>query len=164
MNLPTADWANFFAAEVGASAALAGLVVVAISINLSRILGHARLPGRAAKALVTLVGAFVFASIGLVPNQPVALLGVEALVVGLVTFLVPLVIQSQSLRLDDGIPIAKKYTRLIMSLATSLPFVVAGTMLIMGSGVGLYWAATGIILSLTGGVFNAWVLLVEILR
>jgi hypothetical protein len=46
----------------------------------------------------------------------------------------------------------------------SLPFVVAGTILILGSGDGLNWAAAGIIVSLTAGVFNAWVLLIEILR
>ena len=45
MNALTADWANFFVAEVGASAALSGLVVVAISINLSRILFFPQLPG-----------------------------------------------------------------------------------------------------------------------
>jgi len=44
MNAPLAEWANFFVAEVGASAALAGLVVVATSINLSRILLFPQLP------------------------------------------------------------------------------------------------------------------------
>ncbi len=37
MSAPS-DWIPFFTAEVGATAALAGLVTVAISINLSRIL------------------------------------------------------------------------------------------------------------------------------
>jgi hypothetical protein len=38
MNPAFADWQSFFSAEVGGSAALAGLVAVAVSINLSRIL------------------------------------------------------------------------------------------------------------------------------
>ncbi len=42
--------------------------------------------------------------------------------------------------------------------------VVAGLLLLCGSSTGLYWIAAGVILSLIGGVFNAWVLLVEILR
>ena len=35
MNEIAAGWANFFIAEVGAAAALSGLVIVAISINLT---------------------------------------------------------------------------------------------------------------------------------
>jgi hypothetical protein len=38
VNPAFADWQSFFSAEVGAAAALAGLVAVAISINLARIL------------------------------------------------------------------------------------------------------------------------------
>jgi hypothetical protein len=52
MNLQSAGCANFFAEEVGASAALTGLLVVAISINLARILSIAQLPGRAAEGLI----------------------------------------------------------------------------------------------------------------
>ncbi len=40
-------WENFFVAEVGASAALAGLIFVGVSINLNRILSLPRLPDRA---------------------------------------------------------------------------------------------------------------------
>lgn len=54
-----AGWANFFVAEVGASAALSGLVIVAISINLQRILSFPQLPGRAAEMLILLVGALL---------------------------------------------------------------------------------------------------------
>jgi hypothetical protein len=39
------DWETFFAAQVGASAALAGLVFVALSINLKEILDLPGLPG-----------------------------------------------------------------------------------------------------------------------
>jgi hypothetical protein len=47
-------WAAFFAAEVGAAASLAGLVLAAIAINLSSIIKHLRLPGRAIETLVVL--------------------------------------------------------------------------------------------------------------
>jgi hypothetical protein len=52
-----AAWASFFVAEVGAAAALNGLVIVAISINIQRILSFPQLPGRAAEMLIMLVGA-----------------------------------------------------------------------------------------------------------
>lgn len=44
----TDGWTGLFFAEVGASAALAGLLFVAISINLDRILTGPGLPGRPA--------------------------------------------------------------------------------------------------------------------
>jgi hypothetical protein len=49
------EWSAFFSAEVAASAALAGLLFVSISINLAQILANPNLPPRAAKAVTTLV-------------------------------------------------------------------------------------------------------------
>jgi hypothetical protein len=45
-------WPYFFQAQVGASAALVGLIFVSISISLSRILAVAHLPARAMEALL----------------------------------------------------------------------------------------------------------------
>ena len=53
-----ADWSNFFVAEVGAAAALTGLVMVAVSINLAQVLAVPTLPGRAAETLFLLMGVF----------------------------------------------------------------------------------------------------------
>jgi hypothetical protein len=51
-----AAWAVFFASATGAAAALTGLLFVAVSINLSRILsGLAMLPARAAETLMVLL-------------------------------------------------------------------------------------------------------------
>jgi modulator of FtsH protease len=158
------DWANFFVAEVGAAAALTGLLVVAISINLARILSISQLPGRAAEGLIILAAAFVVASIGLVPNQPVALFGVEVLTIGLVTFVVQLSVQLRSWNAIAAVSPAKQYARAVVGVAVSLPFIVAGGLLLHGSDAGVYWIAAGVIISLVGGVWHAWVLLVEILR
>jgi hypothetical protein len=48
-------WENFFVGELGASSALAGLVFVGISINLTKILASPLLPSRALEALVALL-------------------------------------------------------------------------------------------------------------
>jgi len=162
--IPAADWANFFVAEVGASAALTGLVVVAISINLSRILSTRHLPGRSAEALFILAGVLVVTSAGLIPNQSAALFGAETLAVGLVMFLVPLALQVRSFEPDPAIPGPRRYARIAVSAAASLPMVVAGLALLAGQARGLYWIAAGVIVSLLAGVFTAWVLLIEIMR
>jgi hypothetical protein len=53
---------------------------------------------------------------------------------------------------------------MLTSQLPALPFVAGGSLLLAGAPSGIYWLAPGAILSLAGGVFNAWVLLVEILR
>lgn len=162
--IPMADWANFFIAEVGASAALTGLVVVAISINLARILSIKHLPGRAAEALFILGGALVVTSAGLIPNQPAALFGSEAFAVGLVMFGANVIVQTQTPQPGANIPMMRRLARILVSAGTSLPMVVAGLLIIFGSASGLYWIAGGVIMSLIAGVFTAWVLLIEIMR
>ncbi len=57
------SWGSFFVAETGASAALAGLLFVAMSINLRRILEFPSLPGRAGETIAILVNALVISSV-----------------------------------------------------------------------------------------------------
>jgi hypothetical protein len=113
---------------------------------------------------VTLVAALVVASICLIPGQPPALFAAEMLAIGAGTLAVPLLIQLPSLRSLKSVSALRKLARAILTTVSSILFVIAGIELMTGSGTGLYWIATGIIVSLVAGVWNAWVLLVEILR
>jgi hypothetical protein len=144
--IPGTDWANFFVAEVGASAALSGLVVVAISINLARILEIKSLPDRAAEALIILIGALLLTSAGLVPNQSAAVFGALTLVIGLVMFTVTAAIQLQS-PTNAQIPRWRRNIRPLMNAAASLPIIAGGMLLILGSASGLYWLAAGVVRS-----------------
>jgi hypothetical protein len=165
MNPQSAGWASFFAAEVGASAALTGLLVVAISINLARILAIAQLPGRAAEGLIILVGAFVLSSVALIPDQSATAFATEVLISGLVMALAPLSIQLRSWQPPEGVSRARQVIRLIVNMTAGVPVIVAGVLLLTSAaGEGLHWLAAGIIITLVSAVWNAWVLLVEILR
>jgi hypothetical protein len=67
MHAHTTDgWGELFLAEAGASAALAGLLFVAISINLTKILEVRGLVGRAGEAIVLLVAVLIVSTLVLV--------------------------------------------------------------------------------------------------
>jgi len=72
-----ADWANLAVASAGAAAALTGLLFVAVSINLKRILEFPQLPDRAAGTLGLLLTILLVAVVLLAPGQPRQATGVE---------------------------------------------------------------------------------------
>ncbi len=86
-------WDNFFVARVGASAALAGLMFVGISINLAKIVATLGLTGRAFEGLVALIQVLVAASLMLVPDQSMLAISIELIIVGLATWLTMVVTQ-----------------------------------------------------------------------
>jgi hypothetical protein len=61
-------WHDFFVSEVGASAALAGLLFVATSMNLPRIVGARYLVALAGQTLMILTGALCISSLALFPD------------------------------------------------------------------------------------------------
>ena len=148
-----AGWENFFIAEVGATAALAGLVIVAISINLSRILAFPELPGRAAEAIVVLMGALVLCSVTLTP-QPQRNLGIETLIAAIVIWLIPVVVQTRTYRTARASGHGNIGARILLAQINTLPFVIAGTSITLGNESGFYWLAAGVILALIGGMLN----------
>ena len=158
----TPEWAIFFSAELAVLATLTGLVVVAISINLPRILSYPHLPTRAGEALIGPVGAITATSLVLIPEQPPMLLGVEVIVVGLVMVVAPIIFQARAwaARKDAW----QRWMRAVSTTGFSAAFVIGGALVFDGARAGLYWIAAGDILGIAAIVLSAWVLMVEILR
>src|ERR1700753_2057839 len=73
-----AAWRDFFTACAGASAALAGLIFVALSVNITRILQYEHLPSRAAAAMGSLM-LILTESLALQAPQPIPWLGGEVI-------------------------------------------------------------------------------------
>ena len=155
-------WENFFVAEVGAAAALSGLVFVAVSINLSRILAIDHLPDRAAETLVVLVGVLVVASFGLVPEQSFVAFGGEVAATGAVVWAATVKTQVRAYQNVE----ARQWLfgRVVATQVATLPFLAGGAMLLAGREAGLYWVVAGVLLSFACSIQSAWVLLVEIMR
>lgn len=157
-------WENFLIAEVGASAALLGLIFVGVSINLTKIVSLPGLPNRAFLALIILLTILIVSSLLLVPAQPPTLIGIEVLIIGLIVWILATLLDLNILSRRQ-----RKYRRpylVNMSLTqlALLPYIVAGIiMLTLGVG-GLYWLVPAILISFIKVILDAWVLLVEINR
>lgn len=155
-------WHDFFVASAGAAAALAGLVFVAVSINIERILEIPGMADRGLQAVLLLVTAVVVSLFALVPQETRSL-GIQILVVSsalIVWFFKPK--RHQNIAADPNV--ARRIARLATNAAGSLPYFIGAVMLVSGTDHGLRLILAGVIASIIGGVINAWVLLVEILR
>jgi hypothetical protein len=157
-------WENFFGAEVAASAALAGLLFVGLSINLSKIMSSPGLIGRSWEGLMLLVAVLVISSLLLVPGQSLLLTGAEVLVVGLIVWMVIILLQLRNLRQLRPPQRGVFPIRVLVGQLATLPFVLAGVMVLIVGGAGLYWVVPAILFCLLGALLDAWVLLVEINR
>jgi modulator of FtsH protease len=163
------EWHDFFLAQAGAAGVLTGLVFVAVSINLQEIVSDAGsgLPGRAAEALILLVAVLTASVLLLVPGQGQVMVGVEVLVVGIVTWGCVVVIQLLRLRRWGTMrPDLRQpfVLRVALGQIATLPLVVAGIAVLVAGLGGLYWLVAGMIFSTIVALFEAWVLLVEIHR
>ena len=164
MDAPTAGWGDFLVAASGATGALTGLLFVALSINLSRIIGYPSLPGRAAETLLVLAAALTDTLLALVPGQPARRLGVEFLIVALVAWVVPVSMQIEAFRKHQYPRARFPMIRLVLHQSATIPLVAAGLSLMGFFAGGLGWLALAIVTSIVFSLTSIWVLLVEILR
>jgi hypothetical protein len=155
-------WDNFFVAEAGAAAALTGLLFVAVSINLTRVLEFPQLPTRAAETLILLMSVLVVSTFALVPEQPLRTYGIEIAATGFATWAILSFTLSRTHKADREY--GPMWGRVIANQLPSLPYIVAGALMAADYPRGIYWIVPGILLSFASGIFGAWVLLVEIQR
>jgi hypothetical protein len=159
------SWSNFFLGELGASAALAGLLFVSVSVNQTRILALGRMADRGLEALAMLFLVIVVASLPLVPGQPLRLLGAEILAAGIAT--IAAVVPLQRAYLGSTQPIYLRQTSRMVGinrLAVGLVALAGAVVACRGDGIGLYFLPPGILLTFIASGANAWVLLIEINR
>lgn len=157
-------WTGFGAAVATAAAALAGLLFIAISINLRQILDAPGLPSRAAQTLILFGTPLVTALLLVVPGQARLALGLELLATGLVIGGTQVYLDLTTDRSDEETMWRRLIGRVFPSVVSCGCLVLAGTTLIAAAGGGLYWLVPSVLTAIIFGLTNVWVLLVEILR
>lgn len=163
---PVEQWTNLYIAGAGASAALAGLVIVAVSVNIKQIIRFPYLPSRAAATIATLILILLVCMAGLIPGQSLIAFGVEVLVFTVFAWILESIANYHSviaIRKDKGSTFTA-ISSVVLGQIQIIPFVIGGILLILDHSVGLYWIVAGILAILIVSIINAWVLLVEILR
>jgi hypothetical protein len=158
------QWHDLFVAMAGASAALAGLLFVAVSINVDRILKYDGLPERGMETLAMLLTALVVCVAGLIPGQGHVALGLE--LVGISAVLLAIMWRLPIAAMPDEIEAPPNYVlgRQVIRLSGVVLLAIGALGVLFAIIGGLYWVTAGIVFLTLGAVANAWVLLVEILR
>jgi hypothetical protein len=157
-------WTDFNVAMVGATAALAGLLIVAMSVNIAEIMKSPTLPPRAAASIAALVLAIAAGALGLIPGQPDVAYGIEVLVGAAIAS----AFQVHAIRVIARDRPISLFDRIAKSTAGVLPiagFVLGGVLIVAGSAAaGLVAVAVGAVLAVIAAILMAWVVLVEVLR
>lgn len=165
METALASWGEFNVAIAGAGAALGGLLIVALSVNIKQIAESRGLAARAGAAISALILGVVLACAALIPDQPLWAFGVEVLI-GVLMGGVIAVLAARAILQDDSPGRPRKWDKQhIASFVFPLAiYLVGGVLLVLSVPAGLLVVALATIVALIGAVVFSWVALVEILR
>jgi hypothetical protein len=157
-------WESFFVAMAGAAAALAGLIIVAMSVTIKEILASRSLPSRAMATIGSLVLIVIVSGLILIPGQAASPLGIELIVATVFALLlqgfsIVRITQERPRR-----PASENFFKFVFGVGQILPFAVGAVVVSLGSTLGVYWIAAGTLITIAYAMTNAWVLLVEVQR
>jgi len=158
------DWQTLLSMQASAAATLTGLVFVAASINLTKIVATPLLTVRVVESLVQFLQVFFVCSMMIVPRQSPFALAIEILVVSFISWVIQILGFVRYHRARFGNPHWWLGLRLAVTHLSTIPFFVVAIDLLLGLDSALYWSVPGFCFSFVAGLFNSWVLLIEVAR
>ncbi|HVY19161.1 MAG TPA: hypothetical protein VHA70_03650 [Bauldia sp.] len=158
------SWDSFFVAETAAAAALLGLMFVAISINLKQVIESGGLADRALGALLLLLAILIAGLLLAMPDQPVAVLGVESAAIAIITAVIATLLGLRGLRASDPRFRGNFVQNMVSNIAALAPIFIGGLLMLGGGEAGFYWVGAGMCLTIIKAVSEGWIFLVEINR
>jgi hypothetical protein len=157
------DWGNFATIAGSASAALTGLLFVAVSLNRERVTNHPALRGEAGQTLVLFLLPLLVAILLVIPGTSGPALGAGIIVLAFLAGTALILIGERKRPDGDGPEdsLARLLDSVSPNLLTMVLIVAAGCLQLAGDD-GLYLLAIATVLSLLGGVINAWLFLTRL--
>lgn len=159
------QWVAFNTAVAGAGAALGGLLIVALSVNIKLIAESPGLAARAGASIAGLILGVALCCLALIPGQTLLGYGPQVLI-GAIVCGVLAVLAARALRRDssrDGYHQFDAVNILTFSLPIAL-FLIGGGLALAGLPAALVVVAVGSIVAIISTVLFSWVALVEVLR
>jgi len=145
----------------GATAALLGLLFVAVSIRVEVIASSVELRNRAAQTGVLFLAGLLASLLLVIPEQK-RWLGIEFLVLAGATGATILALGRKADRAATRSRLAHLLDAATPNLTTCFLLAAAGLILLLGQEWGLYLFAAAVMVVLVGGTANAWLLLVGV--
>jgi hypothetical protein len=153
------QWNNFFVLVGTGSAALTGLVFVALTINLKVVAQDATHRYRAINMLSGFTAAFLISAFALMGHQTYRTLGIEWLLVSSLAAVINTNGYVQGFR-SAGSRYALSPIRIVGGSACYLGQVIGSLLLFLGSRTGIYVAAVALIVNFYFLVSGSWLLIV----
>lgn len=155
------QWNNFFVMVGGGSAALVGLIFVAMSINHEIILRNTTHKNRAINMLTGFSAIFMASGLALMGNQTPEMLGFAWLVLWLIATVI--FVRGYVIAIRTGMSsVGLNAPRLAGGTLCYLAEVLSAVLLILGCGSGFYIAAVAIIVLFAFLISGAWLLMIGI--
>lgn len=157
------QWNNFFLLIGTGSAALTGLVFVAVTINLKGVAKDATHKYRAINMLNGFTSVFIISSLALMGHQPYQALAIEWLIASLFATIVNTYGYVQAFKLRGSL-YALNLFRIVGGSTCYLGQVVGFMLLYFGSPVGIYISAIALIINFYFLVSGSWLLILGTLH
>jgi hypothetical protein len=155
------QWQNFFLMVGGGAAALAGLVFIAMSINLSIITQDATHKNRAVATMTGFTAVFMICAFALIGKPNYQWLGAEWLVVSLVPTVTYIRVYIRARKVGKS-SVGLSIGRFIAGTTCYIAQIIGSVLLISGYIAGLYVASVAMVLSFAFFISGAWLLITGI--